>query len=221
MAWKARQIAILCQEDAPGKELQPDNAKASVGRGVTYSIRSPLTSHHLRLHLMRKEPVPVTGRTQPTYWIIVGSPDNFARTAEYGFTVQGLKSRHRKKAERMKPGDKIVYYLTGRKAFGGIVTIESPYFESHERIWESGDPRKEAEDYPFRVNISPAIALPAADAIPAEPIARRMDYVAKWPAANWTLAFQGNVHEIGENDYRLIRDAIASAVPLGVGVAGG
>ena len=24
----------------------------------------------------------------------------------------------------MKPGDKIVYYLTGRKAFGGIVTIE-------------------------------------------------------------------------------------------------
>jgi hypothetical protein len=48
-----------------------------------------------------------------------------------------------------------------------------------------------------------------------------MDYVAKWPAANWTLAFQGNVHEIRENDYRLIRDAIASAVPLGVGVAGG
>ena len=53
----------------------------------------------------------------------------------------------------MKPGDKIVYYLTGRKAFGGIVTIESPYFESHERIWESGDPKKAAEDYPFRVNI--------------------------------------------------------------------
>ncbi len=60
-----------------------------------------------------------------------------------------------------------------------------------------------------------------ADAIPAEPIARQMAYVAKWPAANWTLAFQGNLHEIGEDDYRLIRDAIASAVPLGAGVAGG
>ena len=163
----------------------------------------------------------MTDRTEPTYWIIVGSPDNFMRTAELGFTVQGLKSRHRKKAERMKPGDKIVYYLTGRKAFGGIVTIESPYFESHERIWESGDPGKAAEDYPFRVNIAPEIVLPVADAIPAEPLARQMDYVAKWPAANWTLAFQGNVHEIGENDYRLIRDAIASAVPLGAGVAGG
>ena len=41
--------------------------------------------------------------------------------------------------------------------------------------------------------------MPIADAIPAEPVAREMAYVAKWPAANWTLAFQGNVHEIGEN----------------------
>jgi len=163
----------------------------------------------------------MTNRTEPIYWIVVGSPDNFERTAEHGFIVQGLKSRHRKKAERMKPGDKIVYYLTGLKAFGGIVTIESPYFESHERIWESGDPKKATEDYPFRVNIAPDMVLAVADAIPAEPIARRMAYVAKWPSANWTLAFQGNVHEIGENDYRLILDAVASAVPLGVGVAGG
>ena len=58
--------------------------------------------------------------TGTNYWIIVGSPENFARTAELGFTLQGIKSRHRKKAERMKPGDKIVYYITGRKAFAGI-----------------------------------------------------------------------------------------------------
>jgi len=163
----------------------------------------------------------VTDQAQTNYWIIVGSPDNFMRTAEHDFTVQGFKSRHRRKAERMKPGDKIAYYLTGRKAFGGVVTITSPYFESHERIWESGDPKKAAEDYPFRVNIAPEIVLPVLDAIPAEPIARQMAYAAKWPAANWTLAFQGNLHEIGEDDYRLIYDAIAAAVPVGAGVADG
>jgi hypothetical protein len=160
-------------------------------------------------------------QTTPAYWIVVGSPDNFARTAEHGFTVQGFKSRHRKKAERMKPGDKIVYYLTGRKAFAGIVTVTSPYFESHERIWESGDPKKAVEDYPFRVEIVPEVVLPVADAISAEPIARQMTYVAKWPKANWTLAFQGNLHEIGEDDFRSIHDAIRSVVPMGVGVAGG
>jgi hypothetical protein len=159
--------------------------------------------------------------TSPAYWIVVGSPENFARTAEHGFTVQGLKSRHRKKAERMKPGDKIIYYITGQKAFAGIATIESPYFESHEPIWRSGDPKKAAEDYPFRVNIAPDLILPLEDAIPAEGVARRMAYVAKWPSASWTLAFQGNVHEIGADDYRLVRDAIEAAVPVGAGVAGG
>lgn len=152
------------------------------------------------------------------YWIVVGSPDNFQRTADLGFTVQGLKSRHRKKAERMKPGDKIIYYVTGRKAFGGIVTIESPYFESHERVWTSNDAKKAAEDYPFRVEISPDVVLPLAEAIPAEPLARQMVYVSKWPAANWTLAFQGNVHEIGAADYELVRAGIEAASHVGAGV---
>ena len=159
-------------------------------------------------------------QSQPGYWIIVGSPENFRRSAELGFGVQGIKSRHRKKAERMRPGDKLVYYLTGVKAFAGIVTVESPFFESHERIWASGDPKKAAEDYPFRVQISPDLVLPEEDAVPAEGVARRMAYVAKWPAENWTLAFQGNVHEIGEEDYRLIREAIEARVPVCAGATG-
>lgn len=157
----------------------------------------------------------------PMYWIIVGSVDNFRRSADLGFTIQGIKSRHRKKAERMAPGDKIVYYLTGVKAFGGIATIRSPYVESHERIWESGDPAKAAEDYPFRVEIAPDVVLDEPDVVPAEGVARRMTYVAKWPAENWTLAFQGNVHEIGEDDYRLIRAAIEAGVPAGAGAGTG
>lgn len=146
----------------------------------------------------------------PTYWIIVGSPDNFERTRERGFTMQGIKSRHRKKADRMRPGDKLIYYLTGLKAFGGIATVTSNYFESHERIWSTCDPKKEVEDYPFRVNIEPDLVLEPDAFVPAEPIARQMMYVSKWPAANWTLAFQGNVHVIESNDYELIRSAIAA-----------
>jgi len=157
---------------------------------------------------------------QPRYWIIVGSIDNFRKSAELGFTVQGLKSRHRKKAERMEPGDKLVYYVTGVKAFGGIATVKSPYFESHERIWTSGDPKKAAEDYPFRVEIEPDLILPEDEFVPAEGIALQMEYAAKWPAANWTLAFQGNVHEIGEQDYDLIRAAIERRAAAGVAAGG-
>jgi len=163
----------------------------------------------------------VTEQSSPSYWIIVGSLDNFRKTAELGFALQGLKSRHRKKAERMRPGDKLVWYVTGRKAFAGVATITSGYFEDHDRIWQSGDPKKAAEDYPFRVRIEADVVLPEEEFVPAEGAARRMSYVAKWPAANWTLAFQGNVHEIGEGDFRLIREAIEASAPAGVGAGSG
>jgi predicted RNA-binding protein len=153
----------------------------------------------------------VSEQQQPAYWIIVGSPENVAKTRELGFTVQGVKSRHRKKAERMKPGDKLVYYVTGRKAFAAVSTITSPSFESHEPIWRSGNPKKAEEDYPYRVHTEPEIILDEGSYVDAEPVARQMAYVAKWPAANWTLAFQGNVHEISAEDFALIRDAVADA----------
>ncbi|MDQ3695150.1 MAG: EVE domain-containing protein [Chloroflexota bacterium] len=157
----------------------------------------------------------------PRYWIVVGSLDNFRRTAELGFTIQGMKSRHRKKAARMAAGDQIAYYVTGLKVFGGTATIVSPCFESHDRIWTSTDPRKAAEDYPFRVRITPGLILPEAEFVPAAGVARELTYVAKWPEHHWTLAFQGNVHGIEEADFETIRDAIAARVPVGAGLSDG
>lgn len=145
------------------------------------------------------------------YWIVVGSPENFAATRAHGFTVQGLKSRHRKKAETMRPGDKIVWYITGHKAFAGYATITTTYFEDHTPIWKSRDPKKDAEDYPWRVGIRPDVTLAEDELLPAEPIARNMEHVAKWPAANWTLAFQGNVHKISRADFELIASALEAA----------
>ena len=108
----------------------------------------------------------------------------------------------------MAPGDKLIYYVTGLKAIAGIATATSEYFESHERIWSSADPKKDAEDYPFRVLIEPEIILDESDFVPAEPLAHAMEYTKRWPPKNWTLAFQGNVHNLPAGDYQLIRDAV-------------
>jgi hypothetical protein len=148
------------------------------------------------------------------YWIIVGSPENFATTRAHGFTVQGLKSRHRKKAEQMRPGDRIVYYITGLKAFGGFATITSEYFEDHSIIWKSTNANRGDETYPFRVQIQPDVILPEGDYLPAEGVALQMRHVQKWPAANWTLAFQGNVHKIDEADFELLSEAIEEAAKV-------
>jgi hypothetical protein len=73
---------------------------------------------------------------------------------------------------------------------------------------------------PSRVAKTPRVETPAGcrecevvleDLVPAEPLARQMSYAAKWPAEHWTLAFQGNVHNIPGEDYRLIRAEIEKA----------
>lgn len=148
------------------------------------------------------------------YWLIVSGIGNFRASRDLGFTVQGLKSRHRKKAERMGPGDRLIYYVTGLKAIGGIVTVTSSSFESHDRIWSSADPNKDLEDYPFRVSIEADLILDEGSFIPAEPLAHEMEYTKRWPAKNWTLAFQGNVHNLPLGDYELIRAAVEKANPI-------
>lgn len=154
--------------------------------------------------------------SEANYWIIVGSIDNFRITREHGFTIQGLKSRHRKKAEVMKPGDRLTWYVTGVKAFAGTATITSEYYEDHTPIWHSSNKKRAEEDYPFRIGIQADTVLEEADFVEAEPVARQMTHVAKWPAANWTLAFQGNVHKIDDSDFALIENAIKAASAVSV-----
>lgn len=155
--------------------------------------------------------------TARAFWIIVGSPENFATTRANGFTIQSIKSRHRKKAEQMNPGDRLAWYVTGVKSFAGVASITSECFEDHTPIWKSTNKQRDAEDYPWRFHIRADCVLPDGGYVEAEPIARKMTYVGKWPAANWTLAFQGNVHKVDEGDFALIEAAVNAAALAGVG----
>jgi hypothetical protein len=138
--------------------------------------------------------------------MVVSSPDNFRKTKDQNFAIQGLKTRHRRRVETMRVGDRVLYYVTGRMAFAASVTVSSPMYEDHTPIWRSA--RRE-EDYPWRVHIRPDIVLDEQDWVPAKEIAYRMEYVRKWPPEHWTLAFQGHIHALPRVDFSLIEDELA------------
>ena len=140
------------------------------------------------------------------YWMVVSSPDNFRKTREHGFSIQGLKSRHRRRVETMRVGDRLLYYVTGRMGFAATVTVASPMYEDHTPVWRS--PRRD-EDYPWRVHIRADIVLDEADWVPAKELAYRLDYVRKWPPEHWTLAFQGHIHALPRADFTVIEDEIS------------
>ena len=141
------------------------------------------------------------------YWVVVGSRENHEISRDLGFTIQGIKSRQRKKAEQIEPGDRMIYYLTGGlKVLAGIVTVKSPMTEDYTEIWDCSSSRNgRKEVYPYRFKIEPYL-IPEDESgfVSVAPIHSQLQYLKKWPEKNWTLGFQGNLHQWPKEDYLLV-----------------
>ena len=136
-----------------------------------------------------------------TYWMVADSVENFRITRELGFTVQGMASRQRRKAQRMESGDRLLFYVTGVQGFGATATVISKCFEDHKTVWKS---EGKADDFPWRVNIKAEAVLDEDRFLDAKEIGPRMEYIRHWPPELWPLAFQGNLHILPKNDFELL-----------------
>ncbi len=137
-----------------------------------------------------------------TYWIVVGSPDNFQTAIDRGFDLFGFKSTRRKASSEMEPGDKLVFYLTGIKMFGGIATVTSDSFEDHTKIFKSE--KKPQEDYPYRVKTKADIVLDEEDMLYVPDYVPMLEFTKKGETKSWAMHFQGNLHKLSEADYKLL-----------------
>ncbi|MFN0073024.1 MAG: EVE domain-containing protein [Chloroflexota bacterium] len=145
-----------------------------------------------------------------SHWMITLSPENFDATRKARFTVQGVKNRHRKKAERMAPGDRILFYVNQIQVFPAIATVTSAFFEDQTPIWESAERRPDR--FPWRVRIHPDCVLEPHEYIDARLLAPRLLYVKRWAPEDWALAFQGNVHLLSAADFALVDNEIQRLV---------
>jgi predicted RNA-binding protein len=143
-----------------------------------------------------------------TYWIVVGSAENYEIAKERGFDMFGFKSTRRRESADMQPGDKLIFYLTGVMKFGGIANVESEVYEEHTPVFKSE--KKPGEDYPYRVKTSPDMLLDESQWLDVKEYATRLEMTRR-RGEHWRLAFQGNLHKISDEDYRTIADDVAEA----------
>ncbi len=135
------------------------------------------------------------------YWMFVGSPENFNIIKDLGFTAYALGTRYRRRAERMRPDDRVLFYVTQIRKWTATATITSRYFEDRTPFWA---PTTSREVYPYRVKLAPDIVLDADDYIDALLLAPRLDYVKRWAPEDWPLAFFDRLHLLPQRDFRLI-----------------
>ena len=137
------------------------------------------------------------------YWMVVQSLENFEVSKTLGFTLHGLTSRQRRRAQRMEPKDRVLFYIRDLKKWALTASITSKFFEDRKPIWKTHDTR---EEFPYRVKLSPSIILDESDYIDALILAPTLEYLKKWPPDKWPLAFFDTLHLLPQKDFRLVED---------------
>jgi hypothetical protein len=137
-----------------------------------------------------------------SHWLITLTPENHAITRSNGYSLLGLRSRHRKKAERMALGDRIVYYVLHERTFPATATVTSGYFEDRHPVWVN-DERKD-DPFPYRLHTEPRQVMEPWEALDGAAIAPRLLYLKRWAPEHWFLALQSDVHLLSAADFQLV-----------------
>lgn len=140
-----------------------------------------------------------------THWLLVSSPANFETSRKRGFDIAGMKTRWKKAASEIQKGDTVFFYLTGIKCIGGEAKVTGESFFDETYIWDS---TKKGEVYPYRFPIELVKARKKDDYLEVESFLEQYENAKKWPVKHWHLAFQGNVHRLNDNDYKLIHELL-------------
>jgi len=136
------------------------------------------------------------------FWMVVCNQDNFNITKNLDFTTQGLKSEYRRKVQRVEPGDRLLYYVTGIRCFAATATLTSTYREEQTIVWQN----EGSATWLYRIDIKPDVVLEEPQYIQAGLLAHRLDYIRRWPPETWYMAFQGNLHLLPKNDFFIIEE---------------
>ena len=145
------------------------------------------------------------GNLGKTYWMLVTTQENLDITRSRGFSVQGVDTKNRRKALRIGPEDRVLYYVSDKKGFAATATVTSDNFEDHERIWKHHD---DQETFPHRVELSPDVVLDESEYVDGYQVGPTLQYVKKWPPDLWPLAFFGMLHIIPQRDFNFIESEL-------------
>ena len=134
------------------------------------------------------------------FWMINCNNHNFDITRDMGFSQQGLKAEYRRKVQRVEPGDRIIYYVSGQRVFTATATVTRGYEEVRSTPWV----KEGKTPWPYLIHIKPDVVLDQQHYIDAGLIAYRLEYLRKWPPEDWHMAFQGNLHLLSKGDFFLL-----------------
>ena len=145
-------------------------------------------------------------------WIVVGSAENFEALRERDFDLCAFKSSRRRETEAMRPGDRLVFYLTKVVQFGGIAEVTGEGYEDESEIGLASEGKPD-ESFPFRVPTRPVVIPPPGHYVDVREITDLLEKTRRYGPKKLGMAFRGNLHRISEADYAQIEELLRHRAP--------
>jgi len=134
-----------------------------------------------------------------TYYTEIFSPETYEAFTKSDRTVVGHLQSRRNAAERVKPGDRFVCYLTKLSRWVGLLEVLEGPFEDDSPVFHA-----ENDPYSVRFRVKPLVWLPIGDAVPIrdDSVWPRLSFTRQHDvgSATWTAALRSSLLPLDESD---------------------
>lgn len=138
----------------------------------------------------------------PNYYMIVTNEIDYEWDIENQFMCAGFPDRNKQSLKLMRPGDKIVYYVTKQSKFMAVVEVCGEYYYSEEPLWD--DPY---DLWPHRIPTKPLVFINSCeDGIFIKDIWDNLEFIKK--KVKWGSQVQGSFRKLSKHDGGIIEEAI-------------
>ncbi len=140
-----------------------------------------------------------------TDWLIVESLANWKIDQGNGFTYYGVTGRFEYLKDRLKVGDRLFVYISGRSAFADFRLVTKPGL----RPLRGGD---YDIAIPFRVDTKPELTLPEDRWLPMSEVRERLRMTAG--KQHWTHVLRTSFKKLEPEDGTLLAEAMTSRLQI-------
>lgn len=145
------------------------------------------------------------------YYVDVFSPETYQAFYRSSRTITGFRERQMRVAGRVKPGDKLLCYLTTLSRWVGVLEVQSERFSSKKPIfYPSNDP------FVIRFKVKPLVLLTQEQGMPIrdDSVWDHLSFTKGLDktGSRWTGKLRSSLNTISEGDGLFLEQALSARV---------
>jgi len=137
----------------------------------------------------------------PEHYLGLFTIESWREFKVHGGRVMGFTEKKKLMAGRLKPGDKILCYVSKVSTFVGVMEVTGPAYWDTAKIWSDGI-------FPVRLPVKIVEELPLSHAIPIRTLAEKLSFMKL--GTGWTIHVRSSPRRWTPADARTVVEAVAA-----------